>query len=116
MSEENKKISESEKTILTGRIYPAIQSCVNNRYKIIVGYFAVIGFILSARRLSENAWIKDDQFFVNRNLEDLAIGVLWAQAQNFSNIAPLSTKHCLFPYLLGSLEGYSLCFKAHRPT
>ncbi len=41
------EISDSEKTILTGRIYPAIQSCVNNRYKIIVGYFAVVGFLLA---------------------------------------------------------------------
>ena len=42
----SKEISESEKTILTGRIYPAIQSCVSNRYKIIVGYFAIVGFLL----------------------------------------------------------------------
>lgn len=40
------EISDIEKTILTGRIYPAIQSCVNNRYKIIVGYFAIVGFLL----------------------------------------------------------------------
>jgi len=43
MSEE---ISDKNKTILTGRIYPALQSCVSNRYKIIVGYFAVVGFLL----------------------------------------------------------------------
>lgn len=42
----SKEISDSEKTILTGRIYPAIQSCVSNRYKIIVGYFAIVGFLL----------------------------------------------------------------------
>ena len=39
-------LTESDKSILTGRIYPAIQSCVGNRYKIIVGYFAIIGFVL----------------------------------------------------------------------
>jgi len=42
----SKEISDSSKTILTGRIYPAIQSCVSNRYKIIVGYFAIVGFLL----------------------------------------------------------------------
>jgi len=42
----NSEISDREKVILTGRIYPAIQSCVGNRYKIIVGYFAIVGFLL----------------------------------------------------------------------
>lgn len=42
----NKEITDLEKTILTGRIYPAIQSCVGNRYKIIIGYFAIVGFLL----------------------------------------------------------------------
>ena len=44
----SKDLSETEKTILTGRIYPVIQNCISNRYKIIVGYFAVIGFMLAA--------------------------------------------------------------------
>jgi len=44
---EDSDFSDLDKTILTGRIYPAIQSCVGNRYKIIVGYFAVIGFLLA---------------------------------------------------------------------
>ena len=34
--------------ILTGRIYPAILNCVNNRYKIIAGYIAIVGFLLVA--------------------------------------------------------------------
>ena len=45
----NTEISDSEKTKLTGRIYPAIQNCVGNRYKIIVGYFAVVGVVLFDR-------------------------------------------------------------------
>lgn len=46
------EISDSDKTILTGRVYPAIQNCANNRYKIIVGYFAVIGYVIfSSERL-----------------------------------------------------------------
>jgi hypothetical protein len=42
-----KEMTDSEKTILTGRIYPAIQSCISNRYKIVVGYFAIVGFLLT---------------------------------------------------------------------
>lgn len=45
-----KEMTDSEKTILTGRIYPAIQSCVSNRYKIIVGYFAIVGFLLTINK------------------------------------------------------------------
>ena len=41
-----KEISDRSKTILTGRIYPAIQSCVSNRYKIVVGHYAIVGFLL----------------------------------------------------------------------
>jgi hypothetical protein len=41
----NNQISDKDKLILTGRIYPAIQSCVSNRYKIIVGYFAIVGIV-----------------------------------------------------------------------
>ena len=43
----DKELSEKNKFILQGRIYPAIQSCVNNRYKIILGIFVYYGFILS---------------------------------------------------------------------
>ncbi len=32
--------------ILKGRIYPAIKSCVNNRYKILVGYFTFYSSLL----------------------------------------------------------------------
>lgn len=39
-------MEDRNKTILTGRIYPAIQSCVGNRYKIIVGYFLIVGYLL----------------------------------------------------------------------
>lgn len=40
-------MTDQDKFILQGRIYPAIQSCVNNRYKIILGIFIYYGFILS---------------------------------------------------------------------
>ena len=42
----NQNLRDINKTKLEGRIYPAIQSCVNNRYKIILGIFAYYGFIL----------------------------------------------------------------------
>ena len=38
----------SNETILINRIYPAIQNCVSNRYKIISGLFFVYAFIASA--------------------------------------------------------------------
>lgn len=50
MSDNN--ISEDGKVMLTGRIYPAIQNCVNNRYKIILGYFLSIAFVLSNKFLN----------------------------------------------------------------
>ena len=37
---------KKKRTILSGRIYPTIQNCVNNRYKIVAGYIAVLGFLL----------------------------------------------------------------------
>lgn len=43
----SEELSDKQKFILQGRIYPAIQSCVNNRYKIILGIFIYYGFILS---------------------------------------------------------------------
>ena len=41
-------MTEEEKIKLTNRIYPGIISCVNNRYKIIVGIFAYYAFVLNA--------------------------------------------------------------------
>jgi len=45
---------ERNKMILQGRVYPAIQSCVNNRYKIILGIFAYYAFIFSSGRFTED--------------------------------------------------------------
>jgi hypothetical protein len=44
------QISENNKVILNGRIYPAIAACVNNRYKIILGLFAFYSFILTSQK------------------------------------------------------------------
>lgn len=44
----NRRISEDDEIILKGRVYPAIQSCVGNRYKIVLGIFAFYAFILNS--------------------------------------------------------------------
>ncbi|MDH4239810.1 MAG: hypothetical protein OEW48_09625 [Phycisphaerae bacterium] len=49
----NQSLSNIDKTKLEGRIYPAIQSCVGNRYKIILGIFAYYGFMLLQ---SDKSW------------------------------------------------------------
>lgn len=36
---------DSNEKILVGRIYPAIRSCVGNRYKLIIGLFAFYAFL-----------------------------------------------------------------------
>jgi hypothetical protein len=41
---------QKNKFILQGRIYPAIQACVNNRYKIILGVFAYYSFIFTSEK------------------------------------------------------------------
>jgi len=43
----NEKLFEKNKLILQGRIYPAIQFCVSNRYRIIIGIFAYYSFIFN---------------------------------------------------------------------
>lgn len=42
-------LNELDKVKLTGRIYPAIKSCVDNRYKIVIGFFAYYAFILNVK-------------------------------------------------------------------
>jgi len=38
---------EDKRGVLAGRIYPAIRSCIGNRYRILAGLFAYYAFILS---------------------------------------------------------------------
>jgi len=45
VSSEIEKLSDRNKTILNGAIYPAIHSCVSNRYRIVVAialFYSVI--------------------------------------------------------------------------
>ena len=46
MSDELSKIDELK---LTGRIYPSIKSCVDNRYKIVISFFAYYAFIINVK-------------------------------------------------------------------
>lgn len=56
---EETTLTEKDKTILTGRIYPAITACVGNRGKIILSVFAYYSFILNAREnLKSLQWDK----------------------------------------------------------
>jgi len=48
----------SPEEIIKGRIYPAIQACVANRYKIIVGLFSVYVFIVSSK----------DKIFISKDI------------------------------------------------
>ncbi len=50
----SKELSNKDQTILQGRIYPAIQACVNNRYKIILGLFVYYGFVLNTKVVLES--------------------------------------------------------------
>jgi hypothetical protein len=71
-------MDEKDKIILTGRIYPAIQSCVRNRYLIVLGIFAYYSFVFTSERfdnLCENQRFKINvlvslifSFFVAHNL------------------------------------------------
>ena len=81
-------MEDRDKTILTGRIYPAIQSCVNNRYKIIVGYFLIVGF-----------------FLINKNeLKE----VIDSGAFYLAGIFTIFVIHNFFNYLLNAREQWKL--------
>ena len=45
-------LNELDKLKLTGRIYPAIKSCVDNRYKIVIGFFAYYTFVLNSTNIN----------------------------------------------------------------
>jgi len=70
---ENEKISPKNVVILTGRIYPAIKACVNNRYKIVLAFFAYYSFILNSFILKqENSskkewekWVDDVNWYAS---------------------------------------------------
>ncbi len=57
-------IQASDRTILTGRIYPTILNCVNNRYKIIAGYIAISGFLLVVEKLLSQLVSSSNLFFL----------------------------------------------------
>jgi len=40
--------------ILKGRIWPAIQSCIDNRYKIVISFFAFYSFMMTSITIHYN--------------------------------------------------------------
>ena len=53
-------VFEQAKLKLEGRIYPAIKSCVSNRYRILLGVFAFYSFIATTdlyKGIKEKPWI-----------------------------------------------------------
>jgi hypothetical protein len=51
-------INEYKKFILAERIYPAIKECVNNRYKILIGFFAYYAFVTNTTNSTINTNIR----------------------------------------------------------
>jgi len=49
----NDELTQKDKVILDGRVYPAIQACVSNRYKIVLGIFAYYSFISTSENFYE---------------------------------------------------------------
>lgn len=47
-TDDNSKCNDLNREILKGRIWPAIQSCVGNRYKIVISFFAFYSFIMTS--------------------------------------------------------------------
>ena len=89
-----KVLSATETMILTGRIYPAIQSCVRNRYYIILGIFAYYGFILTADKF----WSK----ISHQNLDAVTINLF------VSIIFTFFVFHNLINYWSNGEEEYKL--------
>jgi hypothetical protein len=93
----------SNEVKLQGRIYPALRSCVGNRYKIVLGLFAYYGFLLSTS--SEIA----------RRIYEYYISL------GFSIVMGLFTIHNTANYLLNryeriKLEGDSLKYSWKKPN
>ena len=84
----NKIFSEKAKFILNGRIYPAIKSCVNNRYKIVLSFFAFHAFILNA----------DIDFIIKHKPDIIFLGSILFSLfviHNFINYAMNAHEECI---------------------
>ena len=55
---------ENNRFILEGRIYPAIRACVNNRYRIILAFFAYYSFIYTGLVKTPNQFCGKYLFYV----------------------------------------------------
>ena len=96
----NENLSEKDKIILQGRIYPAIQSCVNNRYKIILAIFAYYSFIFSSENFFEKSQNSNINlfasiiftFFVGHNLVNY-----WSNQKEQMKIETKAKNKCKCP-------------------
>ena len=55
----NDRLSELDKLTLKDAIFPALLSCVNNRYRIVLGVFLYYAFILNSLKLFEPTMKKE---------------------------------------------------------
>ncbi len=90
----DKRSFDKNKMILEGRIYPAIKTCVNNRYKILVGLFVYYGFILRFIYLPENFLKNINQLPIDLSLLNLIVTVVFT----------VFVLHNLINYILTSKE------------
>jgi len=60
----NDELTQKDKVILDGRVYPAIQACVSNRYKIVLGIFAYYSFIFTSENFYKKFECEDVPFIV----------------------------------------------------
>ena len=61
----NGELTQKDKVILNGRVYPAIQACVSNRYKIVLGIFAYYSFIFTSENFYKKFECSNINFYVS---------------------------------------------------
>ena len=73
----DKDISENNKFILQGRIYPILTACVNNRYKIVLGFFAFYSFILNS-----------DNNYISKNFDQIKVfgSIMFVLLTSFNSV------------------------------
>jgi len=93
----NDELSQKDKTILNGRIYPAIQCCVNNRYKIVLGIFAYYSFIFTSDKLFEKAKTSNINLYASFLFTFFIFHNLVNYWNNNNDECKLEQRKCEFP-------------------
>ena len=78
----NDELSQKDKVILKGRIYPAIQACVSNRYKIVLGIFAYYSFIFTSEKFFEKSGCYNVNLLVSIIFTFFVLHNLWNYWRN----------------------------------